>query len=204
MSERSGLSYRAEATWRALTVHALKGSSAQDSVLKHLTNSIIELLAPFTDQPANSGLKETVANIVQKAVEVWDVSQRDACQIQIQYFPVPDDKIGWIREDGDLFEDSHDCVNEDLQTAQSMSPTCIFPKITRLQSNGESPTVLVFRGRALFEDSRLLDLGRKEQMDKQRLLDDFHKKYASQNGVDSGFVPRANRKLSIAMQATYP
>ena len=199
--ELGSLGSRAESTWRALTVYGLRASSAQGQVLKRVTDCMLELLAPFTDEPDNSHLAEALTNIVRKAVDVWDISQRDACQLLIQNAPDPDDESGWMREDGDLFEDPYD---GDVSAARSMSPICIFPKIVRLPSRGETSQMTIFRGRALFEDSRLLALGRKESIDLQNMMIDAHKQFASQKGGESGLLTRSDRRLSIAAQVTRP
>ncbi|KAG8529810.1 uncharacterized protein KY384_005291 [Bacidia gigantensis] len=169
--------------------------------LESTDHCMLELLAPFTDEPDNSHLAEALTNIVRKAVDVWDISQRDACQLLIQNAPDPDDESGWMREDGDLFEDPYD---GDVSAARSMSPICIFPKIVRLPSRGETSQMTIFRGRALFEDSRLLALGRKESIDLQKMMIDAHKQFASQKGGESGLLTRSDRRLSIAAQVTRP
>ncbi|KAL9125626.1 MAG: hypothetical protein Q9217_005193 [Psora testacea] len=204
VSRRLGsLGSSAESTWRALTVYGLRASSAQGEMLKRVTDYMLELLAPFTDEPNNSDLAEALTDIVRKAVEVWDISQRDTCQLLIQNAPDPDDESGWMREDGDLFEDSYDRVDGDVSATRSMSPICIFPKIVRLPSRGESSQITIFRGRALFEDSRLLALGRKESMDLQKMMMDAHKQFASQKGGESGLLTKSDRRLSIAAQMTH-
>ncbi|KAL2048935.1 hypothetical protein ABVK25_010788 [Lepraria finkii] len=136
---------------------------------------MLELLAPFTDEPGDSELSEALTNIVRKAMDVWDISRRDICQILIQTAPNPDDGGGWMREDGDLFEDPDNNVDMDATAIRSMSPICIFPKIVR----GENSPTTIFRGRALFKESRLLALGRKESVDLQRMITDAHKQFAS-------------------------
>ena len=201
--ELGSLGSRAESTWRALTVYGLRASSAQGEVLKRVTDCMLELLAPFTDEPDNSHLAEAVTDIVRKAVDVWDISQRDACQLLIQNAPDPDDENGWMREDGDLFEDPYDRVDVDLSATRSMSPICVFPKVVRLPSRGNTSQIMIFRGRALFEDSRLLALGRKENMDLQKMMIDAHKQFASQKGGESSLLTRSDRRLSIAAQLSH-
>ena len=200
--ELGSLGSRVESTWRALTVYGLRASSAQGEVLKRVTDCMLELLAPFTDEPDNSHLAEALTNIVRKSVDVWDISQRDTYQLLIQNAPDPDDESGWIREDGDLFTDLYDLVDRDISATGSMSPICIFPKIVRLPSRGETSQITIFRGRALFEDSRLLALGRKESMDLQKMMIDAHRQFASQKGGEPGLLTRSDRRLSIAAQMT--
>ena len=202
--ELGSLGSRAESTWRALTVYGLRASSAQGEMLKRVTDCMLELLAPFTDEPDNSHLAGALTNIVRKAMDVWDISQRDACQLLIQNAPDPDDESGWMCEDGDFFEDPYDRVDGNVSATRSMSPICIFPKVVRLPSGGEISQITIFRGRALFEDSRLLALGRKESLDLQKMMIDAHKQFASQKGGESGLLTRSDRRLSIAAQMTRP
>ena len=194
----SSLGTHTESTWRALTVHGLRAPSAEHEALERATGRMLELLKPFTDETSNSELSEALIDIVRKAMDVWDISRRDVCQILIQSAPNPDDDGGWMREDGDLFEDLDDDVDVDVTTIRSMSPICIFPKIVR----GENSPTTIFRGRALFKESRLLALGRKESVDLQRMMTDAHKQFASQRGGESGLRTRSDRRSSIATQMT--
>lgn len=196
--ELSSLGTRPESTWRALTVHGLRAPSAEQEALKRATGHMLELLNPFTDEPGGRELSEALTDIVRKAMDIWDISRRDVCQISIQNAPNPDDDRGWMREDGDLFEDPDDNVSVDTTAMRSMSPICIFPKIVR----GENSPTTIFRGRALFKESRLLALGRKESVELQRMMIDAHMQFASQRGGESGLRTRSDRRSSIAAQMT--
>ena len=202
--ELSRLGSRTESTWRALTVRGLRAPPAESGVLKSVIGDMLGLLAPFTDAPNSSELAESLTEIVHKAVDVWDISQRDACQLLIQNAPDADDESGWLREDGGLSSHPHDRIDADVSASRSMSAVCIFPKVIRLPSSGKSPQRTIFRGRALFEDSRLLASGRKESMDLQKMMMDAHKQFATQKGGESGLLPRSDRRSSIAAQMTLP
>ena len=167
-------------------------------MLGHITGCMLELLKPLTNEPSDGELSQALTGIVHKAMDVWDISQRDICQIMIENAPNPDDGGGWMHEDGDLFEDPDNDVDVDITAIRSMSSICIFPKIVR----GENSPTTIFRGRALFEGSRLLALGRKESADLQRIITDTHNQFASQRGEESGFRTRSDRRSSIVAQIT--
>ncbi len=194
--ELSSFGSRTESTWRALTIYGLRASSAEDEALGRVTGCMLELLKPLTDEPSDGGLSKALTGIVRKAMDVWDISRRDVSQIFIENAPNPDDDGGWMHEDGDLFEDPDSNVDVDTTAVRSMSPICIFPKIVR----GENSPTTIFRGRALFEGSRLLALGRKESVDLQRMMTDTHNQFASQRGGDSGLRTRPDRRSSIVAQ----
>ena len=188
----------AESTWRALTVYGLRAPTAEREALERAIRCMLELLAPFTDDPGNSELSKALTAIIHKAMDVWDISRRDVRQIFIHSSPNPDDEAGWMHDDGDLFEGSDNNMNVDGTTMRSMSPICIFPKIVR----GENPPKTIFLGRALFEESRLLALGRKESLDLQQIMSDAQLRFASQRGGESALRNRADRRSSIAAQMT--
>ena len=189
-----------ESTWRALTVSVLQTPSAERSLLDFAVSRMLELLAPLTDTPHDHQLSEALAGIVRKAIEVWNVSQRDVCKIFVRNAPDSSDRDGWTDEDGDLFGDSPDTVDVDVTATSSISPTCIFPQILRLPSRAGVLPMTISRGRALFEDSRLLLLGRKESLDLQRMMTDAQKQFASQRGGESGLRTRSDRRSSVAAQ----
>ena len=166
-----------------------------------MIDHILKLLAPFTDKPDDSELSEVLHGIVQKAADVWDISQRDARPLLIHNAPDPGDGNGWMREDEDLFDNTTDSVDENVGAIRSMDPVCIFPKVARTPSPS-GPQTTIFRGRALFKDSHLLTLGRKESTDLQTVMNDVQRQFASQKGGESGRLTRSDRRLSIAAQAT--
>lgn len=184
---------RSESIWRALTIHGLCEVSAKQETLERAVGCILKLLAPFTDEPSDGGLLQALTDIVNMAMDVWDISRRDVCQISIQIAPDPADKGGWMREDEDLFDIPDDKMDADMNI---MSPVCIFPKVVR----GETSPMIILRGRALFQDSRLVALGRKESTDLQRVINETHRNFASQKDGKSGLRDRSDRRSSIAAQ----
>ena len=193
-----------ESTWRALTVNVLRTPSAERSMLDDAVGRMFELLTPFTDEPGDKQLFEALADIVHKAMDVWEISQRDVSKVVIHNAPDSGDSDGWMHEDGDLFGDSHDKVDLDTTAVSSMSPICIFPKILRLPPRAGPLPTTIFRGRALFDNSRLLLLGRKESLDLQKVMTDAHKQFVSQRGGESGLRIRSDRRSSVAAQMACP
>ena len=190
---------RTESTWRALTICGLQNSFAERDLVERTIGRMLELLAPFTDLPSDDKLSEALIDIVRRAMKVWDTSQRDVCEVIVQSSPDPRDNDGWMREDSDLFKDLDNDTEIDTIVTSPISPICIFPKILRASPPGASGTT-IFRGRALFEDSRLLALGRKESLELQRTMTNAHKQFASQRIGESGSYTRSDRRSSIAAQ----
>ncbi|MCJ1390966.1 hypothetical protein MMC18_003827 [Xylographa bjoerkii] len=191
---------RAESTWRALTIYGLQASSAEHDLVERAIGRMLELLTPFTDLPSNDKLSEALNSIVRRAMNVWDTSQRDICKVIVQNSPDSSDDDGWMCEDSDLLKDFNNETEVDTIAMSPISPICIFPRILRVSSSAGASQTTIFRGRALFEDSRLLALGRKESLQLQRTMIDAHKQFASQRSGESGSRTGSDRRSSIAAQ----